>query len=100
VVSFLLDTNVLSELRKGPRADPKVLRWLAEVPDDELFTSVLVVGEVRRGVESIRRRDPNSAAALDASLEQLKANFADRILAVDLRVAEQWARLTCPIRCR
>jgi predicted nucleic acid-binding protein len=62
VVSFLLDTNVLSELRKGPRADPNVLRWLAAVPDDELFTSVLVVGEVRRGGELIRRRDPSSFA--------------------------------------
>jgi predicted nucleic acid-binding protein len=55
-VTWLLDTNVLSELRKGPRADAGVRRWFDNAVDRDLFTSVLVAGELRRGVELIRRR--------------------------------------------
>jgi hypothetical protein len=51
VVSFLVDTNVLSELRKGERGKPAVGGWLASVDDDALFLSVLVVGEIREGIE-------------------------------------------------
>ncbi|MHC4393872.1 MAG: PIN domain-containing protein, partial [Planctomycetota bacterium] len=57
-MSYLLDTSVISELRKGPRTDSRVAAWFGEVPEDDLYLSVLVVGEIRRGVESVRRRDP------------------------------------------
>jgi predicted nucleic acid-binding protein len=57
VSGFLLDTNVLSELRKGERADAKVRAWFAAADDQSLFVSVLVVGEIRRGIERVRKRD-------------------------------------------
>lgn len=58
-MSFLLDTNIVSELRKGPRADPGVLAWVSSVPDSDLLLSVLTLGEIRKGIERIRRRDPS-----------------------------------------
>ena len=64
-MSLLIDTNVLSELRKGSRTDPAVRAWFDETDERSLFTSVLVLGEVRRGIESIRRRDSLAAEALD-----------------------------------
>jgi toxin FitB len=85
-VTWLLDTNIVSELRKGERADPRLRAWFAEAEEDALFTSVLVVGEVRRGIESIRRRDVPSALALELWLTTLTDGFADRILPVDRMV--------------
>ena len=64
-MSWLVDTNVLSELRKGDRANAGIRAWFADAREDELFTSVLVLGEIRRGIESIRRRDLSSAIALE-----------------------------------
>jgi len=95
-VKFLLDTNVVSELRKGPRAERKVTAWFNGLDPDELFLSVLVVGEIRRGIERIRRRDPKTAQALDRWLAGLAAGFEDRILPVDRRVAEEWGRMNVP----
>ncbi len=95
-MSWLVDTNVLSELRKGDRADASVRDWFARAHDEELFTSVLVLGEIRRGIESIRRRDAPSAAALDQWLERIAADFADRVLPVDARVADRWGHLNVP----
>ena len=56
-MSYLVDTNVISELRKGEKADPAVRAWFASVADDAIFLSVLTVGEIRQGIERIRRRD-------------------------------------------
>ena len=95
-MKFLLDTNVVSELRKGPRADRKVTAWFQGLDPDELFLSVLVVGEIRRGIEGIRRRDPKAAQSLDRWLRGLAAGFEDRILPVDRRVAEEWGRMNVP----
>ena len=95
-MSWLVDNNVLSELRKGDRADAGVRAWFAEADERALFTSVLVVGEIRRGVESIRRRDPTAAVALDHWLQRLVQTFGDRVLAVDISVADQWGVLNVP----
>lgn len=95
-MSYLLDTNVVSELRKGSRADPGVLEWFAGIGDSPLYLSVLVVGELRRGIELIGRRDEAAATALDHWLRQLLAQHGDRILPVDLAVAQAWARLSVP----
>jgi predicted nucleic acid-binding protein len=95
-VKCLVDTNVLSELRKGRRCDPRVLRWFAQLPDRDIFLSVLTVGEIRRGIESIRRRDGRSARVLDAWLRKLMAGHRERILPVDESVAEEWGRLSVP----
>lgn len=95
-MSWLLDTTVLSELRKGSRANPGVTAWFEEVADEDLFTSVLVVGEVRRGIESIRRRDEPQALALEQWLLRWTEAYADRVLEVDAAVADRWGRLNVP----
>lgn len=95
-MSYLLDTNVISELRKGERANAAVSAWFEGLADEEIFISVLTVGEIRRGIESIRRRDPDSAAALDGWLARVVEAHRDRILQIDRAVAEEWARLNVP----
>lgn len=95
-MTWLLDTNVVSELRKGPRADPGVRAWVDAAEDSQLFTSVLVLGEVRRGIESIRRRDAVAAMALAQWLARLTETFDDRILSVDAQVADRWGSLNVP----
>jgi predicted nucleic acid-binding protein len=71
-----------------------VAAWIASVDDEDLGLSVLVIGEIRRGVEQVRRRDPRRAAALEHWLARLLADHADRILPVDRAIAEEWGRLT------
>jgi len=92
-VSYLIDTNVISELRKGDRCDPAVAAWWVKVDEDELWISALVLGEIRRGIELARRRDPQKAKALEAWLEEVVAVFGDRVLQVDERVADEWGRM-------
>jgi toxin FitB len=93
VKGFLLDTNVLSELRKGARADVNVQRWLASVDENFIFLSVLVTGEIRRGIEAIRKRDPRAATALARWLDNLMQAHSDRVLPVDAATADEWGRL-------
>jgi len=95
-VRFLLDTNVLSELRKGERCNPNVARWFAELPDEAVLLSVLSVGEIRRGIENVRRRDPPAAAALQSWLSELVKLHTDRILPIDLEVAQHWGYMGVP----
>ena len=95
-MTWLLDTNVLSELRKGERADPGVRQWVEGLPDEELFTSVVVVGELRRGVELLRRRDEVAAVAIEQWLRRLVEGYADRVLPIELAIAERWGRLGVP----
>jgi predicted nucleic acid-binding protein len=89
----LLDTNVLSELRKERRCDPGVRQWLEETPEEELFISVLALGEIRQGIERIRPRDLAQARALEHWLLRIANDFADRLLPLDERVADQWGRM-------
>ena len=84
----------MSELRKGPRANKNVRAWFSRVADEEIFLSVLVVGEIRRGVESIRHRDPRHATLLEHWLRRLVLDHAERLLPLDLPVAEEWGRLS------
>jgi predicted nucleic acid-binding protein len=95
-LSYLLDTNVISELRKGDRAKSSVASWFAGVADEEIFLSVLTIGEIRRGVESVRRRDPDSAAVLDRWLARLSKVHRERIVPVDHPIAEEWGRMSVP----
>ena len=92
-MSYLIDTNVISELRKGARCDASVAAWWSKVNEDELWLSALVIGEIRRGIELARKRDPQKALALETWLEEIVTGFDDRILPVDKKVAEQWGRL-------
>ena len=92
-MSYLVDTNVLSEARKGARANAGVVTWFAEVADHELYVSVLTVGELRRGIDSIERRDASAARALDGWLRGMVDGFRERVLPVDRAIAEEWGRM-------
>lgn len=91
-MKFLLDTNIVSELRKRERADPGLRRWVDGVEGAELALSVLVLGEIRLGILRLRRRDPESAERLAAWLVRLERAYRGRILPVDASVTETWAR--------
>lgn len=95
-MKFLLDTNVIAELRKGARANPHVRSWFDTLNPDSIVLSVLTIGEIRRGIESVRRRDTATAKTLERWLRRLIAEHRDRILPVDLAVTEEWGRLNVP----
>jgi len=95
-VRYLVDTNVISELRKGQRCNESVAAWWSTVKTEEIFLSVLTVGEIRKGIENIRRRDRPSADALEVWLSRVIAEHGDRILPIGLDIVEQWARLNVP----
>ena len=89
VPGYLLDTNVLSETRKK-RPHAGVAAFLARVPARSLFTSVLVVGELRKGVAVKRPTDPVGADALADWVDVIETHFADRVLPVDTAAARVW----------
>jgi toxin FitB len=95
-VSFLLDTDVLSELRKRERGDPNLYAWTEATGWNALHTSWIAIAEMKRGVEVIRRRDKPQAAVLQAWLTEILQRLRDRILPVDQAVAEAWAELMVP----
>lgn len=84
---------MLSELRK-PNRDPAVGAWLASIRPEDMYVSVLTLGEVRRGIERLRPRDPAQALVFETWLEDVRLVFADRVLVVDLLVAESWGRVS------
>ncbi|MGH7925833.1 MAG: type II toxin-antitoxin system VapC family toxin, partial [Candidatus Binatus sp.] len=90
---YLIDTNVISEVGKGRRCDQRVAEWYQAVRDDELFLSVLVIGEILQGIERLRARNPRRAQALEKWLQELLEAFGDRVLPVDDKVAQNWGRL-------
>ena len=94
-MSFLLDTNVVSEIRKKA-PDRGVATWFASVPADKLFLSVLVVGEIRQGITRLVRRDPAQAEIFQRWLSQLVDGCGDRIVPITVRIAEAWGRLNVP----
>jgi predicted nucleic acid-binding protein len=92
-VSFLIDTNVVSDLRRGPRAHPGLAAWFEDQPPEALFLSVVTLAEIREGIERLRRRDAPQAGALDRWLTGLAQFYEDRLLYVDGTVADEWGRL-------
>ena len=95
-MSGLVDANILADLRKGERGNPGVRAWDSAAAAEDLSTSVLVLGEIRRGVESLRGRDPSAALAVEQWLARIVDGFAERVLPVDAEVADRWGRLTVP----
>lgn len=87
---WLLDTNVISEVRK-PRPHPKLLGWLDQQPRDELFLAAATIGEIQRGVETTRRTNPSKALEIEEWLGEIVAT--SQILPADERVFRRWARL-------
>ena len=89
---YLLDTMVLSELRK-PRRDPGLVRWLESLRPTDLYLSVMTIGEVEKGIARQQRLDPAFAGRLADWLDDVLRHYAARILAVDVSVARRWGRL-------
>lgn len=95
-MKFLLDTNVVSEARRGDRADSGVAAWFATTPGKDLYLSVVVLGEIRKGIESKRRRDAAAADALDRWYLAVVNGYHGRILPIDAAIADCWGRLNVP----
>ena len=94
MVKYLLDTNIISEIRKGPRCHPNVAAWCSNLEEDSLYLSVLVLGEIRKGIEGLRGRDAGKANELDLWLEQLQTSFQSQILPVDIAISQEWGRFS------
>ncbi len=87
-----MDTNVISEARR-PRGDDRVKRWISSVPVEDLFLSVLTLGEVRRGIGLLEGRDPAQAEVYEAWLSTVLRDYADRIIPVDAETAQEWGSM-------
>jgi len=87
---YLVDTNVLSEARRGNR-DARI--WLRSVDPTTIYLSVITLGEIMKGIALKLRADTGAAAALTAWLEQLRHDHSDRIIPVSDRIALEWGRL-------
>ena len=96
---YLVDTNVISEARRGEKAHPGVRAFFRSAArgDEAMFLSVVTIGELRRGVELIRHRgDQPQARLLERWLQDLLSAYADRILDFDAEAAQVWGRLRVP----
>jgi predicted nucleic acid-binding protein len=94
MMAFLIDTNILAELRKSANGSPAVQAWqVSELMSQDAYLSVLTVGEIRKGIELIGKRDSTQAAALESWLQLLYLEFSDRILPLNLEIAEDWGHL-------
>jgi toxin FitB len=87
---YLLDTNVVSELRR-PRPHGAVVAWLRAIPDSDLYMSAVTIGEIQSGIEITREQAPEKAAEIESWLEQVAASY--NILAMDAPAFRFWARL-------
>jgi hypothetical protein len=91
---YLLDTNILSELRKGSRCDTNVRRWAEEeLINSKGYVSVMALGEIRNGIDRLIGRDPDTANRLETWLGTVYEKFQDGILPVTAEIAEEWGRL-------
>ncbi len=89
-MGYLVDTNVLSELRKNSRCDENVLNWFDSTEKRNIYISVLTIGEVRKGIEKIQKRDQVAAKSLEKWLQEIEKNAQGRILPVTNAIANRW----------
>lgn len=92
---YLLDTDVLSEVRK-PQGAANVKRWISSVPAEDLYLSVLTLGEVRRGIGILRRSYRVQAEVYEVWLITVLRDYEDRVLPFDAEAAEEWGRMSVP----
>jgi predicted nucleic acid-binding protein len=90
-LSYLLDTNAVSEIRRG--RDPHVRAWADAADDADLHLSVMTLGEIRTGIDRLRKHDAVQADVFTRWLGALRTRFAGRIMPVDARVADRWGAL-------
>ena len=93
---YLLDTDVLSALRKR-RRDPDVVAWIGSVAPSDLFLSVVTIGEVERGIERQRKVNPDFAEALARWLDVTLGTYGERVLPLTVTIARRWGRLAAQI---
>ena len=93
-MNYLLDTNIISEIRKGSDSNPHVAASYDSIDEANIYVSVLVLGEIHKGIERARSTNPAQDRALEKWLSTLSQSFADRILPVDLAVADEWRRMS------
>lgn len=93
---YVLDTNVLSAIRRPDRA-PQVRAWLAAKPADSLYISVITLGEIARGIRQQERHNPTFAADLQAWLDRTERVFSDRVLPFEARDARLWGSLSAEL---
>ena len=93
---FLVDTNVVSALRRSER-HPTVARWMAAQRTSDVYLSVMTIGEIERGIEQAQRRDPPFALALSLWLDHVLDWYGERILPVDLGSARRWGPISSGI---
>ena len=93
---FLLDTNVLSALRRRGR-NPEAVRWVAAQRTTDLYVSVVTVGEIERGIMQQERRNPPFASELATWLDRVLAWYGDRVLPFDISTAKRWGRLSATL---
>ena len=93
---YLLDTNIVSELNKRT-PNVGVFNWFEAVEDTDLFLSVVTIGEIRKGIQQVRRRnragDEQHAARLEQALNALRNEYRDRFLPISEEIAEEWGRM-------
>ena len=89
---YLIDTVVLSELRK-PQRDARLTAWVARQRTTDLFVSVITIGEIERGISRQRATDPDFAAALAAWLDRVLALYGEPVVPFDLQIARRWGQL-------
>jgi toxin FitB len=95
-VKVLVDTNVISELKRRKDPAANVVAWFAAMPGEQIFTSVVVLGEIRRGIELMARRDKPQAASLERWYVSMREKLADRVLDVDEAVMTAWSKISVP----
>jgi toxin FitB len=95
-MGYLVDTNILSERKKGAKANPGVRDWFLQIEGNRLYLSVLTLGEIRQGIEQIRRRDLIAAQSLQQWLHQIETDAGPRVLPVTRLIADRWGQLNVP----
>jgi predicted nucleic acid-binding protein len=94
---YFIDTNVISELRKGSKCNLSVQRFFESIQSESIYISVLTLGEIRRGCENIRQRgDTLQASQLENWLEEITREYKNKILSFDDECAQVWGKLMSP----
>lgn len=91
---FLLDTNILSELRKGTRCAPNVLNWAARESTQAHYISVLSLGEIRKGIELLRKKSPTDCMPFEIWLQKLQSDHANCTISITAEICKRWGELS------
>lgn len=90
-MAYLIDTNIISEIQKGDKANINVRQWFENVDSEELYLSVLVIAELRQGIERLSSRNVEQAKVLGQRLKNIENSFDRRILPITMDIANRWA---------